>query len=75
MLACVIGCTPFWETPMAEQWLLIFIFKAAIYASGPHELDTCRVMQASAAPEDKAVCVNKDHPRIRISTPPKEARP
>lgn len=52
---------------MIDQWLLVFIFKAAIYASGPHDLGTCLVMREAQPPEAKAVCVNKDNPRIRLS--------
>jgi len=46
----------------AEIWLLIFLFKGQLYASGPHDLDTCLTM---AKAQVSAVCVNKDNPTHR----------
>jgi hypothetical protein len=51
---------------MNEIWLLVFLFKGAIYASGPYDLDACREMAEAQA---SAVCVNKDMPRIRVTVP------
>ncbi len=47
-----------------EIWLLVFIFKGSVYASGPYDLETCREMAVAQA---VAACINKDQPRIRIS--------
>lgn len=51
---------------MNEVWLLVFLFKGAIYASGPYDLEACREM---AEPIPSAVCINKDRPRIRVTVP------
>lgn len=49
---------------MAEIWLLVFVFAGKLYASGPHDIETCKVMLAAQRVE--AACVNKDKPRERI---------
>lgn len=51
---------------MAEVWILVFLFKGALYASGPYDLNTCLVM-AEAQP--LAACVRKDRPGERVVVP------
>lgn len=50
---------------MSKIWLLVFIFNGQIYASGPHELETCREMLAAKA---VAACVHKDLPSYRVAS-------
>lgn len=56
-----------------ELWLLVFLFKGAIYASGPHEAETCQGMAWAQPAEAKAVCIHRTQPRHRLS--PKEPQP
>lgn len=49
---------------MNEIWLLIFLFtNGHVYASGPHDLETCRQM-LEMQPR-AAACVRQDRPRVR----------
>lgn len=51
---------------MAEVWLLVFLFvNGQVYASGPHDAQTClEMLRAVAGP---AACVHKDRPRDRLA--------
>lgn len=45
-----------------KLWLLLFLFKGAVYASGPHDLETCQIMKDA---NPGSACVLKDRPTER----------
>lgn len=51
---------------MPEVWLLVFLFtNGGVYASGPHDAQTCLEMLRNVT--GPAACVHRDHPRQRLA--------